>query len=170
MSKIDWTDLAGPLASTGGSLLGLLVGGPAGAALGARIGALVGEALGVPATPDAVRDALALDPARSQAALGEIERTHGAELIALARGQLAFQELIVQHEKAEGWTSYGWRRLAGWSIPVLGLWQLLLGPLAAALAGTPLTADFSAFLAYAGIVATYLMGGHTVKEVFAARR
>jgi hypothetical protein len=54
----DWKQLAGPLVSAGGSILGGVIGGPAGAVLGPMIGGVVADALGVPATPDAVGAAL----------------------------------------------------------------------------------------------------------------
>ncbi|ALK10110.1 hypothetical protein [Blastochloris viridis] len=162
---MNWTDLAGPLAKVGGSLLGGLVAGPAGAAIGGRIGGALSDALGVPATPEAIANTIDRDPAAAGVAVRQVEAQYGPELVAYAHAQLAFAAGLARDEKAEGWTGYGWRRLAGWSVPVLGLWQLLVGPLVAALTGQPVTADFSAFVAYAGIVTTFLMGGHTLKEV-----
>lgn len=164
-----WTDLAGPLAKVGGSLLGGLVGGPAGAALGGRVGELVGSALGVEPTPEAIAKKIEASPGEAAVAVEQVERYYGPELIAYAHAQLAFASQLARDEKTEGWTGYGWRRLAGWSVPVLGLWQLLAGPVVQALTGQVVTADFSAFVAYAGIVTTFLMGGHTLKEVMGRR-
>ncbi|KAA5599849.1 hypothetical protein [Blastochloris sulfoviridis] len=162
---MDWTDLAAPLGRVGGSLLGGLVGGPAGAAIGERIGGALGGALGVPATPEAIGAAIDENPAVAAQIVQRIEREYGPELIAYAHAQLAFATQLARDEKTEGWTGYGWRRLAGWSVPVLGLWQLLVGPVVQAITGATLTTDFAAFVAYAGIVTTFLMGGHTLKEV-----
>jgi hypothetical protein len=166
---MNWTDLAGPLATVGGSLLGGLLAGPAGAAVGQRIGGALGEALGVPPTPEAIAQKIKEAPSTAAAAVQQVERDCGPELIAYAHAQLAFATQLARDEKTEGWTGYGWRRLAGWSVPVLGLWQLLLGPVIAATTGKAVTADFSAFVAYAGIVTTFLMGGHTLKEVMGRR-
>ena len=162
---MNWTELAGPLAKVGGSVLGGLVAGPAGAAVGQRIGDALGSALGVPATPEAIAGKIEREPAAAAAAVLQVEAQYGPELIAYAQAQLAFAGQLARDEKTEGWTGYGWRRLAGWSVPVLGLWQLLVGPVVFAITGRPVTADFSAFVAYAGIVTTFLMGGHTLKEV-----
>jgi hypothetical protein len=162
---MDWTQLAGPLAKVGGSLLGGLIAGPAGAVVGQRIGGALGEALGVEPTPEAIAGKIAAEPAAAGAAVQQVEAQYGPELIAYAQAQLAFAGQLARDEKTEGWTGYGWRRLAGWSVPVLGLWQLLLGPVIAATTGKPVTTDFAAFVAYAGIVTTFLMGGHTLKSV-----
>lgn len=166
---MDWTQLAGPLAKVGGSLLGGLVAGPAGAAVGGRIGSALGGALGVEPTPEAIAEKIAAEPAAATAVVREVEAQYGPELVAYAHAQLAFAGQLARDEKTEGWTGYGWRRLAGWSVPVLGLWQLLIGPVIAATTGQAVTADFSAFVAYAGIVTTFLMGGHTLKEVMGRR-
>ncbi|BBF92627.1 hypothetical protein [Blastochloris tepida] len=162
---MDWTDLAGPLAKVGGSLLGGLVGGPAGAAIGERIGGALGGALGVPATPEAIGAAIDENPNAAAQAVQHIEQQYGPELIAYAHAQIAFATQLARDEKTEGWTGYGWRRLAGWSVPVLGIWQLLIGPIINAVTGETVTTDFSAFVAYAGIVTTFLMGGHTLKSI-----
>jgi hypothetical protein len=58
MADFDWKQIAGPLATAGGTILGGVLGGPAGAMLGPMVGHIVGQALGVDPTPDAIGPAL----------------------------------------------------------------------------------------------------------------
>ncbi|GEP05577.1 hypothetical protein [Methylobacterium oxalidis] len=70
---MDWSQLAGQLAQIGLPALGTLFGGPLGGTVGAVVGKGVAAALGVPATPEAVSQAVAADPTGSAVKLAEIE-------------------------------------------------------------------------------------------------
>lgn len=88
-----WTDIAGPLLKSGAPILGTILGGPIGGAMGGAIGELLGGALGVPATPDAVGDALKNTPAGDlQAKLAAAEAEAAAKWPALAEAAKAEAE------------------------------------------------------------------------------
>lgn len=70
---MDWSALAGQLAQIGLPALGTLLGGPLGGTVGAVVGKGVAAALGVPATPEAVSQAIAADPSGASIKLAEIE-------------------------------------------------------------------------------------------------
>ena len=59
---MDWSTLAPVLIKAGLGTLGTVVGGPAGGALGAALGQAAAAALGTEATPEAVADAIKVDP------------------------------------------------------------------------------------------------------------
>lgn len=80
---MDWKDLAGVVGKAA-PLLGTLIGGPAGAA----VGGLVASVLGSNATPDAVSQALAINP-DAAVKLAEIEARKSTEL----------QTLLIQSEQ-----------------------------------------------------------------------
>lgn len=77
----NWMQAAGQLAQAGlpslGALVGSIAGGPLGGSIGGAVGrgaaAAIGAALGVPATPDAITQAVAADPAAAQVKLAAIE-------------------------------------------------------------------------------------------------
>lgn len=135
--------------------------------IGKRAIDIAADALKVEHTPEAVAEAIQANPEQAKPALQAAEAAHSHEL---AMAQQAAQQVLLMMEKSEGWLSYGWRRLLGWSIPVLGLWQLLIGPVAQAYAGVSFVAPFDAFMAYVAITGTYLMGGHTLLRWQEARR
>ena len=68
MPDIDWTKIAGPLIGAGATVLGTIVGGPTGAAVGKAAGGVLAEVLGVPATPEAVAEAIENNPTAAKAA------------------------------------------------------------------------------------------------------
>jgi len=68
MADIDWTKIAGPLLGAGATVLGTVIGGPAGGAIGKAAGTVLADALGVPATPEAVSEAIEANPAAAKAA------------------------------------------------------------------------------------------------------
>lgn len=73
---MDWTALGGaigPLAKIGLPALGTLFGGPLGGAIGGIAGNAVAGALGVPATPQAVHEAIVNDPQGSADKLKALE-------------------------------------------------------------------------------------------------
>lgn len=77
----NWMQAAGQLAQAGlpslGALVGSIAGGPLGGSIGGAVGrgaaAAIGAELGVPATPDAITQAVAADPAAAQVKLAAIE-------------------------------------------------------------------------------------------------
>jgi len=68
MADIDWTKIAGPLLGAGATVLGTVIGGPAGGAIGKAAGTVLADALGVPATPEAVSEAIQSNPEAARAA------------------------------------------------------------------------------------------------------
>lgn len=70
---MDWSILAGRLAQIGLPALGGLFGGPLGSTVGGVVGKGIAAALGVPATPEAVSQAVASDPSGAAVKLAEIE-------------------------------------------------------------------------------------------------
>ncbi|WP_043750779.1 hypothetical protein, partial [Methylobacterium nodulans] len=92
---MDWLQLAGQLAQVGlpslGTLLGTTLGGPLGGGIGAAAGktaaAAIGAALDVPATPQAISQAVQADPSGAQIKLAEIEAAAKLQLAEL--GDLA---------------------------------------------------------------------------------
>lgn len=70
---MDWSILAGQLAQIGLPALGGLFGGPLGSTVGGVVGKGIAAALGVPATPEAVSQAVANDPNGAAVKLAEIE-------------------------------------------------------------------------------------------------
>jgi len=68
-----WQTIAGQLAQIGLPALGGLFGGPLGGAIGNIAGKAVAGALGVPATPEAVSQAIQADPSAAQVKLAQIE-------------------------------------------------------------------------------------------------
>ena len=70
---MEWSSLAGQLAQIGLPALGTLFGGPLGGTIGAVVGKSIAATLGVPATPEAVSQAVAADPSGAAVKLAEIE-------------------------------------------------------------------------------------------------
>lgn len=71
--EFDWKQLAGPLVSVGGTILGGVIGGPAGAALGPMIGQALAGALGCAVSPDAIGAALQLPGAANTVAQAQAQ-------------------------------------------------------------------------------------------------
>jgi hypothetical protein len=77
----NWMQAAGQLAQAGlpslGTLIGGIAGGPLGGSIGGAVGrgaaAAIGAALGVPATPEAITQAVAADPDAARVKLAAIE-------------------------------------------------------------------------------------------------
>lgn len=59
----NWQDLAGPLIKLGAPTIGTALGGPLGGVIGNVVGDILGSALNVPATPEAVGNAINAIPA-----------------------------------------------------------------------------------------------------------
>lgn len=70
---MEWASLGGQLAQIGLPALGTLFGGPLGGTIGAVVGKSIAATLGVPATPEAVSQAVASDPSGAALKLAEIE-------------------------------------------------------------------------------------------------
>lgn len=116
---MDWKDLAG-IVGKSAPLLGTLIGGPAGAA----IGALVSSALGTSNTPDAVQQALTVNP-DAAVKLAQIESSErvelqrmllahaDAELTADTAGLQAVNATMQSETKGEHWPTYSWRPFVG---------------------------------------------------------
>ncbi|HWW46313.1 MAG TPA: hypothetical protein VNZ94_00540 [Xanthobacteraceae bacterium] len=128
---MDWKDLGsivGPIAPTLGSILGGLIPVPGGSMLGEWAGKQVASALGVPATPEAVNNAIVNgDPAVVQAQLAPIEneaiaRWRAEADIARAQAEVGKAQVESINEtiraeaaKVDGWWG-NWRILLAWSL------------------------------------------------------
>lgn len=119
---MDWKDAAAAVAKSA-PILGGILGGPVGAAVGA-VSAIVASALGVAPTPDAVSQALQVNP-DAAVKLAQIEKDRQVELQTLAVQQATAQiaadmssinaiNATMQAEtKAEHWASWLWRPFCG---------------------------------------------------------
>lgn len=139
---MDWKDIAGPLASIGAPTLGKILGGlipiPGGAVLGEWAGNAVAEALGVPATPAAVNDAIANDPAGAAAALNKVESEASAKWqaqadIAKAQAEVGKAQVEQVNEtiraevsRPDGWWG-NWRSILAYELALeCPLWAALI--------------------------------------------
>lgn len=119
---MEWKDIAATVAKSA-PMLGGLLGGPAGAAIGA-VGSMIASALGVAPTPDAVSQALTVNP-DAAVKLAQIEKDRQVELQGLvvqaAANQLAAETSSIQavnatmqaETKSEHWASWSWRPFNG---------------------------------------------------------
>lgn len=118
MADLDWTKIGGPLINAGATILGTVIGGPAGGAIGKAAGGIIADALGVPATPEAVSDAIEANPAAANAAANSPEVA-----AAVAQAQLEQVKTInatYQLElKDENWIVKLWRPVCGWCFTVI---------------------------------------------------
>lgn len=159
---MDWKDLAATVGKAA-PLLGTLIGGPAGAA----VGGIVASVLGTAATPDAVSQALAVNPdaAVKLAQLESDERVrlqqmtfaHADAEIAAARDVVAAVNTTMQTEaKADHWPTYSWRPFIGFAFGAY-LVSLFLLPL---FGKAPVTLSADITLAVGGIlgVASWFRG------------
>lgn len=96
---MDWSSIASTLSSFGLTALGTALGGPAGGIIGSAAGKMVADALGVPATPEAVQQALSADPELAKAQLAALERSQQAELAELTARLADVQD--ARHTMAE---------------------------------------------------------------------
>lgn len=81
---MDWSSVAGQVVNLGapilGRVLGGAIGGPAGSIVGSKAGEMLATILGVPATPQAVAEAIRQNPEKATAVVQKIETEHGQEL------------------------------------------------------------------------------------------
>jgi hypothetical protein len=120
---MNWQDLGGALIKAGAPILGNALGGPLGGMIGGAVGDVLATTLGVPATPDAVNDALKTTPAGElQAKLSAAEAEAAAKWPALAEIAKAnteaagFVNETMRAELAAGRPWYHWRNLWGYSL------------------------------------------------------
>jgi hypothetical protein len=141
---MDWSDLKSVVGKAA-PILGTLVGGPA----GATIGGLIASALGTDNTPDAVSQALAVNP-DAAVKLRQIESDERVKLqsmaLAHADNEIAAQSQVVQsvnqtmqtEAKADHWPTYTWRPFIGFAfgayivslfaLPIFGQRPVMLSP------------------------------------------
>jgi hypothetical protein len=171
-----WIDVAkviAPLAPTVGGILGGLIPFPGGALIGQSLGGIIARQFGVPATPEAVANAVAGSPnelaiaklnAANEAAKIEIEGYARVEEAYARTLQTGIEQtgLTMRAELGhEHWFFTGWRPCAGWLFDifaaVFGV-QLCIAAAQAAFSGDPvplktLTDAWPAFLALLGPLA-----------------
>lgn len=122
---MDWKDIAATVAKSA-PMMGGILGGPVGAAVGA-VGSIIASVLGVANTPDAVSQALAINP-DAAVKLAQIEKDRQVELQTLlvqaAGNQLAAETAAIQavnatmqaESKSEHWASWLWRPFIGFCV------------------------------------------------------
>jgi hypothetical protein len=123
--SLTWKDVAGAVGSAA-PILGTLIGGPAGGA----IGAMVSSALGVANTPDAVSQALTVNP-DAAVKLAQIESDSKTQLQTLLvqaeQNRLAADTAAIQavnatmqtEDKADHWPTYSWRPFVGFVFGIM---------------------------------------------------
>lgn len=133
---MNWKDVT-PIVGRVAPILGTLIGGPAGAALGA----LVSSALGVSNTPDAVHEALKVNP-DAAIKLAQIEKEREVELRQLlvstennrmaseTAAVLAVNQTMQAETRSEHWPSYSWRPFIGFVFGAMMLGIYFVLPLA----------------------------------------
>jgi hypothetical protein len=163
---MDWKDLAGTLIKTGAPIIGTALGGPLGGTVGGIAGKLIADALGVPATPEAVHEAIQADPAGASVALAsadakwqamaEIAKADAADRTAQSQ---ALNETI-RTEIATGMSWWHWRNLLGYvpvvigaevagMVPFVALGKITASDMVAIITAiTPLVVTFSGLLGY----------------------
>ena len=136
---MNWKDIAADVGKSA-PILGTILGGPVGAAVG-TVGSLIASALGVANTPDAVSQALSVNP-DAAVKLAEIEKdkTLGLQQLAvqsaanaLAADTAAIQavnQTMIAETKAEHWASWLWRPFLGFVTGVMILGCYFVLPLA----------------------------------------
>lgn len=116
---MNWEDVGKAVARSAPALGGVLA-GPGGAA----IGSVIASAFGVEGTPDAVAEAIKIDP-QAAVKLREIERDERLGILQI-RSQQAIAQIqsvnaTMQAEgKSEHWAQYGWRPYIGFSFGTMG--------------------------------------------------
>lgn len=165
---MNWTDLAGTLIRNGAPTIGGALGGPVGGQIGGVLGGVIADVLGVPATPEAVNDALQDNPHDAQI----LEDTTHVRLkaIALEREAIAGRLSMADKDRAEGPLAYAWRW--GWMylLAVFWIWTLILVPTINAVAGGAIERPpLDILMTLTGAYLALYMGGHTVKAAVAKR-
>lgn len=183
---MDWFSIAkavAPLAPTLGGILGGFIPFPGAAAAGQAIGGVIARQLGVPATPQAVNDALArmtheekiaaLNAATERARIEvqgfvEAEKQY-FETMRVAIGETGETMRLELLPENRHWFYTGWRPTAGWIFDVFAaifggvlVWATLLGvsgnstPLKTISDSWPIYAAFFGILA--AMVGVYVIG------------
>lgn len=138
---MDWSQLAGVVGSVAPTLGGLLGSafGPAGSVVGSIAGRAIAGALGVPATPEAVSEALAKDK-NALEKLRILETTRATQIVEEARievekvkAELGKTQAINETIRTEAGTVsfWHWRHLLGYLVLGYGVNQIVLLNLAA---------------------------------------
>jgi hypothetical protein len=132
---MQWSDIASTVGKFA-PLVGTALGGPAGAA----VGAIVSAALGTPNSPDAVSQALQVNP-DAAVKLAEIEKdkTLGIQqlVVAAEANRLAADTAAIQavnttmqaEDKSDHWPTYTWRPFCGFVFGAMFLGTYFVLPL-----------------------------------------
>jgi len=121
---MDWKDLAGPVIKLGGTAIGAMLGVPG---LGKIGGDLLAGALGVPATPEAVAQAIEHPSPAAMAAVQSADAEAAKEWAKFAAVQARETGKTMRAEIAAGVSWYHWRHLLGY---VVMLWAIAILPVA----------------------------------------
>ena len=153
------TTLAKQGAPVLGGMIGTAIGGPAGAAIGGLAGKAIeslADALGVPATPEAVTQAVQAPGAAAKVA--EIE----SDAKDLWQKEAETYRALVDREAGQGWFYSAWRPAGMWLVLLMWPYAVVVAPL------LKIVAPMSDLVAFTGLYLTLYMGGHTAKEWFNA--
>jgi hypothetical protein len=154
---VNWADLGKTLLGLGLPTIGGLLGGPGGAA----VGKVIADQIGVPATPEAVKNAISADPEvlkKMQDTEAEWARTE-AERFKAAASQSQAINATMQAETAAGVSWYHFRHLNGY-VPFLFGISMVVAFNGSLFLGLPSIADFKTamevawapFAAFCGLV------------------
>jgi hypothetical protein len=116
---VDWKEIAGAVGRTA-PMLGTLLGGPA----GGIVGGIISSVLGTSNTPDAVSQALTINPdaavklrqieSDERVKLQQLVMTHADNVLASDTATIQAVNATMQAEaKAEHWPTYTWRPFCG---------------------------------------------------------
>jgi len=156
---MDWISVGKQVVAAGAPTIGAALGGP----IGAQVGSVLATVLGVDATPAAVGDAVAADPARIE----QVEAAPGADLTGwlMLHAQMA-AGLATSEAARESWFSWAWRPAMSWLLIVLWAWALLVQPLLEAMTHLGIPAvPYDQLLGLSGIWLAIYGGGHTLKSI-----
>lgn len=119
MANDEWKNMATQVAQAGMPMLGTLLGGPLGGVVGQIAGQALGTALGVPASPQAIGEALKTLTPGQQAAVRDIDRSF-EPLSEFEQKAIAEVNQSIRQELTVGSVyQRSWRPLAGYVLSAL---------------------------------------------------
>jgi len=165
----DWGDIVGPLVTAAAPTIGSVIGGlipiPGASAIGGALGQLIADQFGVPATPDAVKNAIQNSPsdvATSKLQAAEAEAI--AKWPALAEMAKALYEgnskqasainQTMRAELASGQVWWSWRNIYGYSVGLeasLTSFAVLYGLIFAPVIFKNISESFNFFITWYGM-------------------
>ena len=144
-----------------GSILRNEVGGAVGEA-GAQVLDGLAGAFGVPATSEAVVEAVRADP-EAASRVRALERERRAEWYAWLTVAASQRERLLAREDArEHWFSWAWRPAMSWVLLGLWIWNAVMNAVSG---GTLAAVPWDQLLSFSGLWLAIYGGGHTLKTL-----